>query len=72
MGKSDFGGLCSSTSGEVKLQVCFVFCFVLFCFVLFCFVLFSTGGIRQSVSVRRSQGISLKQREFKQLLGNIP
>ena len=38
---------------------------------LFCF-LFSTNGIRQSVSVQGRQGISPKQKEFWQLLGNIP
>ena len=39
---------------------------------LFCFVLFSSSGISQSMSVWRRQGISPKQREFRQLLGNIP
>ena len=38
---------------------------------LFSFVLFSTSGIRQPMSVQRRQGISRKQREFRQLLRNI-
>ena len=38
-------------------------------FVLFCFPLVALGSPK---SVRRRQGISLKQKEFRQLLGNIP
>ena len=30
------------------------------------------GGVKQSKSGQRKQGISPKQREFRQLLGNIP
>lgn len=39
---------------------------------LFRFLLFSTSGIRQSRSGQRGQGSSPKQKEFRQLLGNIP
>ena len=35
-------------------------------------VLFSTRGITVSMSVQRMRGISLKQKEFWQLLGNTP